>query len=617
MATIVDSLRRSSININNISKSLNETKKSVSSVNDSVNNISKIIATNTRVKRELFDSSRIINIRREEASRRQQIEDQLESSKVSSSPVRGLAFAGRSEKGPLGRLLGFLGFTFAGWIVENLPTWIFMGKEFISRIQTFGRSMYNMVGNMQLIITSFGDVLKKSFNAIITLNFDEFSEGSVAQSFDELNLAVQSLGDDITKTFELFTTPLNKSVETGEEAPGLGEMRPETMFPSGGNLTPEEQALISVIKKREGTSGPGGYSKFFGGSQYGGDLSQKTVMEVAELQKKFLREGRGRYSGGVSAVVGAGQFKYPEQVVMAMGLDPNKERFTPELQNKMILFLARKRGIDPTKPLSKRDFEILNKEWSGLGPFYGQNKNTIEGTLKIYQQDLQTFRQSSSSVSTGVSVAPNQSLLPKLPPTDTLRGGVQRYGASRDGGRRHAGTDFDISGNEKFYSRIGGVVTKIDYEPGGYGNYVDIYNDQLKVYERIAEAKSVLVKRGQSIRPGQPVVQGESSTGVIHYEIRKNAGYGFQGTIDPLQFLANAKPTVSAQISTTPSRAAQPGAMTPQRKGSSIVIIDDTKPQQPQVSYPSQQPVSTPTIHESKLLNNFIKNKLLLDLAYL
>jgi len=58
--------------------------------------------------------------------------------------------------------------------------------------------------------------------------------------------------------------------------------------------------------------------------------------------------------------------------------------------------------------------------------------------------------------------------------------------------------------------------------------------------------------------------------------------------------------------------------MTPERKGSQILFIDDTQPQQPQVSYPvQQQPSVTPTISEFKLLNNFIKNKLLLDLAYL
>lgn len=614
MAIISDSLRKSSINLNNISKSLSDTKKSVSSVNDSVDNISRIIATNTRIKRTLFQSSTIANIRREEASRRQELEDQMESSKVSTSPTRGLAFANRSEKGPLERLLGFLGFITAGWIMENLPTWIFMGREFISRIETFGRSMYNMVDDMRLIITSFGSVLNNSFNSILTLNLDEFSEGSVAKSFDELNFAVQGLGDDISKTFELFTIPLNKSVATGEEGPGLGEMRPDTMFPSNNNLTPEEKALISTVTKREGTAGQGGYNKFFGGSEYGGDLSNKTVMEVAELQKKFLREGRGRYPGGESGVVGAGQFRYPEQVVMAMGLDPKKEKFTPELQNKMILFLARKRGIDPTKPLSRRDFEVLNKEWSGLGPFYGQNKNTIEGTLKIYQEDLQTFKQS-TSVSGPTNIVPSGNVKPIV---------GDRLGA----GRNHGGVDLIVNSGTPLRAVSDGVIVDSDYNKRGWGNFL-VMKDNMGIYHLYGHMQSGY-KRSGPVRKGEIIgkvgMTGRTTGPHLHWE----TGTGWDrsyitGRFDALTKYSKFAPfnTTSsdretpAQISTPPSRAVQPGAMTPERRGSSVVVIDDTKPQQPQPSYQTQQPSYTPTISEFKLLNNFIKNKLLLDLAYL
>ena len=54
------------------------------------------------------------------------------------------------------------------------------------------------------------------------------------------------------------------------------------------------------------------------------------------------------------------------------------------------------------------------------------------------------------------------------------------------------------------------------------------------------------------------------------------------------------------------------------RKGPQVMIIDDNQPQVPQVSYqsePQQSPVAT--VSEFRLLNNFIKNKLLIDLAYL
>ena len=109
MATVADSLKRSSINIQNISKSLSATKESVTSVNDSVGNISRIITTNAKIKRDLFSTSQTLIARREEASQRREREDAVEASQVSTSTTRGFAFSSKSDKGPLGRLLGFLG----------------------------------------------------------------------------------------------------------------------------------------------------------------------------------------------------------------------------------------------------------------------------------------------------------------------------------------------------------------------------------------------------------------------------------------------------------------------------------------------------------------------------
>ena len=133
----------------------------------------------------------------------------------------------------------------------------------------------------------------------------------------------------------------------------------------------------------------------------------------------------------------------------------------------------------------------------------------------------------------------------KLPPLPERNLSGQQYGAERtnkDGKKRqHAGVDFPIGENDYFYSRIGGVVTYKDFDPSpkGYGNYIDIYNSKLNVTERIAEGRQVLVKKGDSVNPGDKVVQGLSATGVIHYEIRKGKSttYGYAGTVNPVKFL--------------------------------------------------------------------------------
>lgn len=180
---------------------------------------------------------------------------------------------------------------------------------------------------------------------------------------------------------------------------------------------------------------------------------------------------------------------------------------------------------------------------------------------------------SAAQVNVGVVGTVSQQGLPSLPPTGTMGG--QNYGDSRSGGRRHAGQDYDISGNQKFYSRIGGEVVNIGYDPSGYGNYVDIYNKNLNITERIAEGNNVLVKRGDTIRKGQPVVQGESNTGVIHYEIRKgrNTTFGFEGTIDPKKFLSSNSQSASKFLGGT-GIVSKDGFTLKLHKGEMYKVID-------------------------------------------
>jgi muramidase (phage lysozyme) len=651
MATVLESLRKSSINIENISKTLTETKKSTSTVNDSVENISRIIATNTRVKRELFTRSNVLSSRREEASKRQELEDQIESTKVSTSPQAGLSFVSRSEKGPLDRLLGFLGFMTAGWILENLPTWIFMGQEFISRINSFGRSMYNMVNNMQFIIKSFGQTLGYSLDAIVRLDFDQFAgEGTVAKSFEELNLAVQDLGTNITDTFKLFTTPLTESLETGEQAPALDEKQPDTMFPGipqepgvgseSGYGTKEQQALLKAIRFAEGTAGPTGYSMFFGdrtGQAKYGDLTKLSANEVEKLVDKFLKDPQSKFRGGRSAAVGAFQIIDITSKARALGMDMNR-KFDQSFQDEMALRLAARRGV--TADVLKREglsdavIKKLSPEWASFpGNTYGQPTKRSEDLKSVYRSSLSSSVRTPSSPTitgqtqtsglTGYKVTRSGrtiTSLNQLPP---------HHGSSRTtyGGNRLR-QDFTLYKGNQFLnvpvpSPVSGTVNFAG-SAGAGGNWVEIQSSQGLV--ELGHFNSLKVKTGDKVSVGSILgLQGYSGrvspSGVdgthVHIQAPDAVVANYISMLSSGKMVSSPIERKEAQISAQPKQS-QPSAMIPERKGSQILLIDDTKPQVSQVSYSSQQQLSvTPTISEFKMLNNFIKNKLLLDLAYL
>ena len=210
-------------------------------------------------------------------------------------------------------------------------------------------------------------------------------------------------------------------------------------------------------------------------------------------------------------------------------------------------------------PISQKIQDDLMKDILGPEGAQGDIIDKIDRFIKDSKKIVENLNTSLVQPTTPKvpGAQPSQTGLPALPPTNTLPG-KQHYGAQRGGGRKHAGVDFDAGPNDEFYSRIGGEVTNIGDDPGGYYKYVDIYNPELNVTERIAEGDNILVRRGQVISPGTPVAKGTDTTGVFHYEIRKGKSttFGFAGTVDPISFLGN--PTTQTQVAQSPAAQVAP-----------------------------------------------------------
>lgn len=237
---------------------------------------------------------------------------------------------------------------------------------------------------------------------------------------------------------------------------------------------PEAKAAIALIRRVEGTLGEKGPSTFFGGSQYGGDLTKKTFAEVAALQKKFLAEGQGQFYDKKarkmrqSAAVGIGQFLEPEQALKDyLGLDPEKTKFDERTQTALIIAIAaQKRGVDLTKPLTQEDLRKLNAEWAGLGPKYGQTTRTIGQSMKIYQDYLKQIKEIERKKTTPMTDAskPGASGIPgdpKAPKIGERVGAAPSKPMSMDVAKVNIGDQFstvDISANVK-------PSTNIDISP--------------------------------------------------------------------------------------------------------------------------------------------------------
>lgn len=351
------------------------------------------------------------------------------------------------------------------------------------------------------------------------------------------------------------------NVEIGENVARVGQEN-NNVFQQVIKKLEEIRILRLRVKDDEGGGGGGGPVPPGGGPGGGGGLSSAEVFEGAGSERVWnFFKGKGLSDIAVSGIMG--------------NVDDESE-FNPK---------ARGKGMGPGGSDALGLFQWgENARWASLVKWANKNKMdpwTMDTQLRYAWHEMQTsesstlpaiqeaktpseaaeqfrlkFERGSGGIKDRQELAEawykkyqgkvplavrkaSQANLPALPPTNTLSG--QEYGAGRERGRKHAGVDFDIKGNEKFYSRLGGEVIKVGVQgtpPDGYGNYVDIYNKDLDLTERIAEGNTVLVKQGDTIVPGTPVAQGESGSGVIHYEIRKGkGGTGFEGTLNPIATL--------------------------------------------------------------------------------
>jgi hypothetical protein len=592
------------INFTNVSKGMKSLNTGVENLKNSSDSIKTVTLNRTKIKRESFARDKILTNMREEAVRIKDQESIIESSGIGGAMRRSTSVIADSTKGFLGRILDFASSLLIGWLLYNLPTIMTAIENLITRITSLTQLLRDFVSNITNTFTNFGSLLSGVYQNVTQFDFTDESK-RVQNAMDDLNINLETMRDQFMQGFDMLSKPLG-------EGPGEKEVPPlNTDYTQDGPTTGGgEGGGIERISKTIAKAETGGRYTAYAGD--GGKGNQEiTKMTLTQLRQKY---------GDYNTAVGAYQFMPGTAIGLAkqLKLDPNKTVFTPEVQDRLNQYHLKTMGYEQFKSgkLSQAEFGTrISQQYRALpDPRTGRtyaDQYAKDNAAQIPLSEFNTaLKESKEQKSTGIS----QGSLPPLPPTNTLPG-KQHYGASRPG-RKHAGVDFDISGpNAKFYSRIGGVVYGGQFRYGEDGWATDIYNQQLGVYERIAEAAKIVVKPGQTIKPGDLVAVGESGTGVIHYEIRKKVSGGFESTVDPIAFLNNQNSQI-AQVSPTTQPGQNVPSLAQDKKGQQIIIAENpqqSQPQQVSAGGGRSQPQMIPI--ESSL-NSLIKNQILLELAY-
>lgn len=589
----------------------------------------QILFKKTRVRNESIRSSKIFSQKREEGFVRKQKESELEASKVGN----GVRSVGRplidTGKDLLGRIMDAVGSFVVGWLVYNLPTIMTMARDLIYRLQKAGQIIGGFFGNVLNIITGSGKIAGAVLTNITTLDIFD-THNRVKTAFSDLYNTFDAMKVEIQDGIDLVSKPLGEL--SGEEP--VPETGTDYTTPAGQPTTKisgiHRQALDIIAGPESGGSynamnqGTVGPNKEIVGSvsnsktKIGKELTSMTIGEILQRQA-YLMDKRnpqisdyGIFAAGKYQII-PGTFK---KAMVDAGLKPT-DMFSPINQDKMGLAVLRSQGIGA---------------WTAGGSTYNQQQRAI-----IEQAKRTPVQYNQTSISPAVTAAVTTSVqdLFKGKPGGPA-GQITGVFDEQRPGHRHKGIDIAPAGPGYYVSfKKSGTVTYAQFNNGGYGNLVIIKDGNTEYY--FAHLAKIMVRTGQSYK-GQTIGEIGStggSTGIhLHFEVRPNGN-----PIDPRPYIGllaigkqlNGLPGQPTTITTgslvqqpentavISSQQNVPVSLPAQRRSPQVAVIDD-RPQQVQTpnipSSNSQPQMIIISPDRETMLNNLIKNHILLDLAY-
>ena len=391
-----------------------------------------------------------------------------------------------------------------------------------------------------------------------------------------------------------------------------------TKYPELASLVVKGEGGLNSVNRGNAGDTPGGAKSIFGKN-----LTDMTVGEIMQAQKENRVFAVGKYQ--FIPVTLAGAVRHTKI--------PLNAKFNSATQNRLFDYLidvkrpeigAYINGKSNNRRLAiqqlAREFASVGLEYPEAGRVRGQSRyagvgrnrasispETAGDALDMQRKGgpAQTSQQSTQAVS-------SRGITPII---------TSRYGELR-GTRTHGGSDLAVKQGTSLRAVSDGVIVDSDYE-NGWGNFL-VMRDNLGIYHLYGHMQSGYkrsgpVKKGEVI--GKVGMSGRTSGPHLHWETGTGWNGGtLTGKFDPLNKYSKFAPfntTSEVQMSAPPQQTNMvPLSLTPERKGQDIMIIEPQQQQNIITPASGGGDMSPSPISDFQLLNNFIKNKLLLDLAY-
>ena len=198
-----DSLRKSSIGIESIRKSLVSLREGLVAVGRNSRELLKETRKTNQYKQKLIRQDAEFFKRRRENALRKQREDELEASTITGVTKRQGSLVQKSTRGFLGRILDFVGILLLGWAVTNLPKIIAAFQKLFGLIKRVVGVLTSFVEGMKNFLIGIGTGIDNFLSIFQRFNFAE-DDKNIRDTIDEGEANLNKLNKDFKESVQNF-----------------------------------------------------------------------------------------------------------------------------------------------------------------------------------------------------------------------------------------------------------------------------------------------------------------------------------------------------------------------------------------------------------------------------
>ena len=198
-----DSLRKSSIGIESIRKSLVSLREGLVAVGRNSRELLKETRKTNQYKQKLIRQDGEFFKRRRENALRKQREDELEASTITGVTKRQGSLVQKSTRGFLGRILDFIGILLLGWAITNLPKIIAAFQKLFGLIQRVVGVLTGFVEGIRNFLVGIGTGIDNFLDIFRRFNFAE-DDKNIKDTFEEGQNNLTKLNKDFIDGAQLI-----------------------------------------------------------------------------------------------------------------------------------------------------------------------------------------------------------------------------------------------------------------------------------------------------------------------------------------------------------------------------------------------------------------------------